>query len=150
MLNLEGLTGWNVFSSPELQDDVKFISELIDDIASEYQVDLARVYASGLSNGAGMSLTLGDKLSDRIAAIATVAHPAGLPAVDEFPILDPGRPLPVLTIHGTTDLIVPFAGGQSIVPDIEVTFPSSREAIQFWVDYNNCMGDPKGARSYIC
>jgi|GEM_PF-224400 len=143
LLNLEGTTGWNVFSSPELQDDVKFISELIDDIASGYQVDLARVYTSGLSNGAGMSLTLGDKLSDRIAAVAAVAHPARLPGFDDFPILDPGRPLPILSIHGTADLVVPFEGGQSAIPFIEVTFPDSRESIQYWVDYNNCGGEPE-------
>lgn len=142
ILNVEGLSGWNVFSSPDLQDDVAFISQIIDATAGEYQLDLSHIYSTGLSNGAGMSVTLSNELSDRIAAIATVAHPAGLPSLDEFPVIDPGRPFPILVIHGTADLIVPFAGGQSVLPDIEVSFPNSRETIEYWVDFNGCGSDP--------
>jgi len=142
ILNVEGLSGWNVFSSPDLQDDVAFINEIINAIAGEYQLDLNHIYSTGLSNGAGMSVTLSNELSARIAAIATVAHPAGLPSFDEFPVIDPGRPFPIMVIQGTTDLIVPFTGGRSVLPDIEVTFPNSRETIEYWVDFNGCMSDP--------
>ncbi|MCX6036717.1 MAG: alpha/beta hydrolase-fold protein [Chloroflexi bacterium] len=53
--------------------DVTFISDLIDQLESEYNLDPARIYINGLSNGGGMSFVLSCKLSERIAAIGTVS-----------------------------------------------------------------------------
>jgi polyhydroxybutyrate depolymerase len=53
--------------------DVAFISDLIDQLESEYNIDSARIYANGLSNGGGMSFVLSCELSERIAAVGLVA-----------------------------------------------------------------------------
>ena len=50
-----------------------FISALIDSLTADLNIDTTRVYATGMSNGAFMTYTLGCELSDRIAAIAPVA-----------------------------------------------------------------------------
>lgn len=59
--------------------DVAFISDLIDKLEAEYNIDPSRIYANGLSNGGGMSFLLSCRMSDRIAAIGTVAGAFNLP-----------------------------------------------------------------------
>jgi polyhydroxybutyrate depolymerase len=88
-------------------DDVRFISELIDLVASERNIDPRRIFATGMSMGAMMCYRLACELSNRIAAISPVAGP--LPV--ELKGCKPSRPVPVMAIHGTDDPIVPYAGG---------------------------------------
>ena len=134
--NGDGLdgTGWNTNLLPDFQDDVLFFNNLIDTIASEYTVDLARVYACGMSNGGGMSFTLSCTLPERFAAVASVASPGVLEDCN------PQRPFPFLCIQGTEDEIVPFNGGQSSLP-LNFEFPGARERIQFSLDNNGCTLD---------
>jgi poly(3-hydroxybutyrate) depolymerase len=53
--------------------DVVFISQLIDKLRAIYNIDPARIYANGLSNGGGMSFALSCRMSQRIAAVGLVA-----------------------------------------------------------------------------
>jgi polyhydroxybutyrate depolymerase len=89
-------------------DDVGFISALISRLSGAYNIDRTRIYATGISNGAMMTARLGCELSDKIAAIATVA---GNLNVDIAGNCAPGRPMSVLIMHGTSDPIVPYEGG---------------------------------------
>ena len=100
-------------------EDVTFISDLIDEMERQYNIDLARIYANGLSNGGGMSFLLGCKLSDRIAAIGVVAGAYSLPLDD----CNPSRFVPMIAFHGTDDPIVNYHGqpgreGGTPLPDI--------------------------------
>jgi polyhydroxybutyrate depolymerase len=105
---------WNDGRGPDTKagragvDDVAFVSAVIDQLVADDNVDPGRVYVTGLSNGAIFSEELGCALSGKIAAIAPVAGP--MPAADA-PGCAPGRPMPVLEIHGTADPIVPYQGG---------------------------------------
>ena len=54
-------------SQKENIDDVGFISGMIDAISGDYNIDQERVYVTGASNGAMMSLRLGCELADKIA-----------------------------------------------------------------------------------
>jgi len=67
-----GQTFWNAQWAPNGVDDIGFVSALIDSLAAEYNVDLTRVYSTGMSNGGFLSHTLACELSDKIAAIASV------------------------------------------------------------------------------
>lgn len=89
-------------------DDVAFIAALIARLRAQYHVDPARIYATGMSNGAIFSNFLGCRLAGELAAIAPVA---GTLAAGMTPPCSPARPLSVLLIDGTADPIVPFAGG---------------------------------------
>jgi len=116
--------------------DVTFISELIDKLESEYNIDTTRIYANGLSNGGGMSFVLSCLLSERIAAIGTVSGAYLFPWSEcRF-----SRPVPTIVFHGTADPIVPYQGGPSKAFDLP--FP----AIPAWVDalarHNGCTGAP--------
>jgi polyhydroxybutyrate depolymerase len=99
---------WRAGSSGS-NPDVTFISDLIDKLESEYNIDPARIYANGMSNGGGMTTLLSCDLSDRIAAIGTVAGAYSLPWNE----CHPSRPVPAIVFHGSADPIVPYQGGIS-------------------------------------
>lgn len=87
-------------------NDVLFIEKIIDDVHAKYGIDAARVYVTGLSNGAMMAYRLACEIPHKIAAIIPVA---GTLAVDNC---DAARVVPVLHIHGDQDEYVPFGGGR--------------------------------------
>jgi polyhydroxybutyrate depolymerase len=93
-------------------DDIGFMDALIDTIVANYNVDLQRVYSTGLSNGAIMSNTLACALNHRIAAIAGVA---GTMSVAQNASCSPSNRIPVLHIHGTSDVVVPYAGNAALL-----------------------------------
>lgn len=97
--------------------DVRFIDDLIDHLQAQYNIDPARIYANGLSNGGGMSYLLACTLSKRVAAVGSVAGAYVYPLED----CTPTRPVPLMVFHGTADPIVPYSGGPS--HSFDVPFP---------------------------
>jgi len=119
--------------------DARFVSDLIDDLEREYDIDHARIYANGLSAGGGMSFLLSCRLWERIAAIGSVAG-AYVASWDEC--AEP-RPLPVIAFHGTADAATPYAGGASWVGDI--AFPDVERWTARWAERNGCAPAPVDA-----
>lgn len=106
----EVLGGWNAGrccypATTNKIDDVGFISDLLDKLESDFNVDTKRIYATGHSNGALMSYKLACDLSDRVTAIAPVG------AVDGTIDCHPKRAVPILHLHGTEDPCAPYNGG---------------------------------------
>ena len=81
-------------------DDVGYISHLIEKISNFYSVDQDRIYVTGFSNGAYLSFELACKLSNKIAAFASVA---GHMFIDTYNDCSPTHPTPFLSINGTED-----------------------------------------------
>lgn len=105
--------------SAGMMRDVRFLSELIDTLMANYNIDVTKVYANGLSNGGGMAFALSCALSGRIAAIGMVSTAIFLP----WPLCTDRRPVPVIVFQGTADKQVPYHGGQTwvapgVFPDI--------------------------------
>jgi len=100
---LAGAGIWNIEAGDIGAIDVNFIRRIITDISSELNIDPARIYATGFSNGGGMAHRLACDLSDRIAAIAPVAG-----AYNHLEACDPVRPVPIIAFHGTADRVVPI------------------------------------------
>jgi len=121
-------------------NDVGFISALIDHLAKEYNIDIKRVYATGISNGAIMSYRLGCQLSQKIVAIAPVAGsmPENMPSQ-----CLPSRSISVLVISNTADPLVPWGGGE-----IQLGLRrfgkvlSVPETVKFWSTHNQCSSPP--------
>ncbi len=112
--------------------DVRFIADLIDKLQADYNIDPARIYANGLSNGGGMSFVLSCTLSDRIAAVGMVAAAQLLPwrwCTDQ-------RPVPMITFHGTADSMTPYKGGATWVA--ARTFPDISTWTANWARRNRC------------
>jgi polyhydroxybutyrate depolymerase len=117
-------------------DDVGFISQMIDEVKTKYNIDATRIYATGISNGGMMSYLVGMKLSDKIAAIAPVAPPA-IPSG-----VEPGRPISVLHVHGTADPCAPYNGGMGGgcmgKNSKRFTAQSARQMVDYWIQKDNC------------
>jgi polyhydroxybutyrate depolymerase len=143
----DGVDGnWNdgrdTNNSPDKQniDDVTFIGTLINDIASQGDIDRTRVFATGMSNGAMMSVRLACDATELFAGIAAVA---GTGPADFAQRCKPSRAIPLLQIHGTADPLVPFNGGtvETLGQDGgEVTGVDTLAA--FFVSLNGCGADP--------
>ena len=113
-------------------DDVAFTVRLIDDLSDRLCIDPSRIYATGLSNGAGMTSLLGCELDDRLAAIAPIA---GSPFVADR--CAGTRPMPIIAFHGTADPLVPFeAQPDTGGPDI-FRF-GARNDMRGWAQHNDC------------
>lgn len=99
-------------------DDLAFLNALLDSIETQLCIDTSREYASGKSNGAGMSTWLGCQPERRFAAIAPVAGinmPKNCPG---------GEVPPVINFHGDSDELMPYAGVAVMgidlgVPDVD-------------------------------
>ncbi len=128
--------------------DVRFIGDLLDKLEREMCVDRARVYSTGMSNGAQMSSLLACRIPNRIAAVAPVA---GV----EFSDTCRGRPVPVIAFHGTADPIVTYEGGglnAARIADVDYWkgnvppgLPQHHgvdAAMQTWAKHNGCDAKP--------
>jgi polyhydroxybutyrate depolymerase len=101
------LQGWNASLGGGGVDDVAFIDALITELGNTSNVDTSRVYATGFSNGGGMSVVLACALSGRIKGIAPIAA-----AIDPAngPLCRPALFRPLLQVHGTADAVVAYGG----------------------------------------
>jgi polyhydroxybutyrate depolymerase len=123
-------------------DDVGFIAAIVDGLVASKRADPARIYVTGMSNGAMLAHRIGRELSPRIAAIAPVV---GAVFGDEPA---PLAPMPAFIVAGADDAIVPPAGGPLTLrpllgrrqaADREVA-PAMAQAT-YWARHNGC-GEP--------
>jgi polyhydroxybutyrate depolymerase len=127
--------GHNFFEANDA--DLAFTRALIDNAEASLCIDTHRVYATGFSQGAGMSAYLGCTLKPQLAAIAPVS---GLNLAEPCPH---GKPMPVIAFHGTADVNVAYGGGLGAVagrPDRDL--PSVETAVQAWAGRGGCRSKP--------
>jgi polyhydroxybutyrate depolymerase len=86
-------------------DDVSFLSKVISDTESRFNVDEKRIFATGYSNGAMMAMRLACEIPDRLAAIATIA------STQTIPDCHLTRSVPMIHFHGTEDNCHYYNGG---------------------------------------
>ncbi|MDE2887567.1 MAG: hypothetical protein OXR72_05080 [Gemmatimonadota bacterium] len=132
---LDGDPHWNAGlksdSNKSDADDFGFVEVLIDEIASNYRIDPARVYSCGYSNGAFFTYALACYHSDKIAAIGSVA---GTMMEETYNNCSPSHPTAMINIHGTSDAVVPYAG--------TVGLKSIDDVLDYWTDFNNAGATP--------
>lgn len=127
-------SGWNIGGGLSENEDLAFINSLLDKIEADYNIDPARIYATGFSMGGMMSYYLACSFPDRIAGVASVA--GGLSKPGRLYDCEPERAIPVLHIHGTDDPLTNY------FPTTDSPLFSAEGTTQFWVDNNNCTDDP--------
>jgi polyhydroxybutyrate depolymerase len=107
-------------------------------------IDRRRIYATGFSNGGFMVNRLACEASELFAAVASVS---GILAPRNNPVMDPngtagnftctpGRPVPVLHVHGTEDPLVDYNGNPFMGWDGVVNFTEA------WAARNGCHEPP--------
>lgn len=132
-------------------DDVAFAKALVSEIEKVACIDPKRVYAVGFSMGGGMSHYLACHASDIFAAVAPAAFDLLKENVDDC---KPTRPLSVVSFRGTSDPIVPYAGGaSSVVAGMPITFLGAKATFEKWAAINKCSGaasaeDAQGCSRY--
>jgi len=109
-------------------DDLGFISELIDTMIANYNVDTTRIYVMGFSNGSAMSYRVAAELSHKIAAIGAVSGQM----VYEY--CNPEFSVPILHFHGLSDTLIPYEG-TDIIPSVE-------SVMEIWRRVNDCYSIP--------
>ncbi len=127
---------WREDNGAGLKKDVRFISELIDTLEADFNIDPTRIYANGLSNGGGMSFALSCTMSDRIAAVGLVASAQLLP----WEWCTDHRPVAMIDFHGTADPEVPYDGGKTWVAPAR--FPKQTTWAANWARRNRCAPTP--------
>lgn len=122
-------------------DDVAFLTALIHDLTQTWSVAMSRVYITGVSNGAMMSLHMACEAAGEISAAAAVV--GSLPE-DLAPACRPSRPIPILMINGTDDPLVPWEGGYVHFRKRKLgRVLSVPAAVEFWRAANGCTGAPE-------
>ena len=117
--------------------DLRFLDQVISDVAGVRDIDVARVYAVGMSGGGVMAYRLACGLTERLAGAASVA---GAMLLDDC---QPSRPISVLAIHGTADGIVPYEGGRIQGGAVAPAPPAPAIAAR-WAASNRC-SEPQSA-----
>jgi len=87
-------------------DDVQYLCDLIDMFVDYGYADPKRVYSTGLSHGAFMSIRLAVEAPDKIAGIGAVS---GL-LVEKFTDKELPEQVKLVFVHGTADPVVPMTG----------------------------------------
>lgn len=118
-------------------DDVGFVRALVKDLQGVAEIDMKRIYATGLSNGGIMSYRLACEASDLIAAIGPVS------GTQNIAPCTPNQPISVIDFHGTADEHLPYNGGVGDKSLAGVPFTSVKESIDFWVKFDQCPSTPE-------
>jgi polyhydroxybutyrate depolymerase len=120
-------------------DDLAFTNNLLDKLQKELCINPNRIYATGFSNGGGMSHYLACKLAGRIAAVVPIAG-------NYFPLpngdCQPSRAVALLEIHGTADNVISYNGR----PDKDYPgwpLPSMPDYLAGWARRNGCNKGPQ-------
>jgi polyhydroxybutyrate depolymerase len=109
-------------------DDVAYVTAVIDDMASRYNVDKKRVFLVGHSNGGYMSHRMACDRSSKIAGIVSLAGAQWNDATR----CAPTDKVSVLQVHGNGDVLVGYGGGP--------LYPGARETVGIWANRNGCTG----------
>ena len=99
----KGATGYSTWDISGDQD-TKWITQIIDQLANDYKIDKKRVYMSGFSMGGMLSYHAMGKIADKIAAFAPCSG---------YLMMGAGtaqRPVPIFHTHGTSDNVVGYDG----------------------------------------
>ena len=131
-LDLDGEPHWNACpnggNNKSEVDDFGFIETLIEEISSNYNIDLERIYAVGYSNGGMMAYGLANHKSELIAAVASVSG-AMLDCTGPT-----SHPMPVIHLHGTNDFDLPYNGNNY--------YNSVQNTLDYWINFNNTNKEP--------
>jgi polyhydroxybutyrate depolymerase len=152
-------------------DDVQFTRDMIKWLEANACVDPKRIYASGCSNGGGMSYMLACNAADVIAAVAPVdfrcitgSQPASAsqltPTNNTACTCTLPRPISVTAFdEGQDNSIVPYNGGKTAVPAdcppggscSAFIFPSAEVNFGTWANFDKCTGSATtNANNSIC
>jgi polyhydroxybutyrate depolymerase len=142
---------WSVVPDPSVAgvDDLQYLRDVLGELGQLATIDRTRIYVTGYSNGAALSIRAACEMADTVAAIGTVAGP--------YPELPggcrPARPVPVIAFHGTADPVVRYEGGETVLSPFLAwlfnvsphpsSYPAAPEWTGNWAAQNGCRPAPE-------
>ncbi len=120
-------------------DDVAYLRQLVDQVDAQHPVDRGRVFVTGFSNGAGMSVRMACDAADLVAAVGPVS---GGNVGDTLEGCTPSEPVSVAQYHGTDDPVILAAGGEGRLGDLRVPSFSVDDLATFWATSDGCSATP--------
>ena len=138
----ERLLTWNSgtccgYAQEKNADDVGFVRAIVTDLQSLVDIDVKRIYATGLSNGGMLSHRLACEAADVFAAVAPVAGTLN------FTSCNPSQPISIIEFHGSEDQHVPYEGGFGAESLVHVDYASVQDSVGFWASFNGCNPQPQ-------
>lgn len=125
--------------------DVTYVRLILSQLETELEIDRSRIYATGLSQGGGMSFQLALEAPDLVAAIAPVA---GVPFQPNGEWLHSCHPQPgydtvsIAMLAATSDRSIAYApGGTQLYPDAH--YPGMEETRDAWLAALQLQGPPE-------
>ena len=129
---LDGVPHWNPCpiggDNKSSADDLGFVEAMVNEISSQYNLDMERIYAAGYSNGGMMAYGLANYKSDLIAAVASVSGSM----LDCFGTTT--HPMPVVHLHGTSDGVIAYEDSNDYNP--------VQSTLEYWINFNNTVSTP--------
>lgn len=113
-------------------DDVAFLHEMRARLVAEEDVDPARVFSVGISNGGMMSYAWACARPGDLAGIGVVSGSIGVDCPSP-------KPLTVVAVHGTADPVFPMGGGKGPFP---VPYPPLDEVLAPFRAAAGCAAEP--------
>jgi polyhydroxybutyrate depolymerase len=118
-------------------DDVAFLTQVVEQVRSRPEVDAARTYLTGFSNGAIMAYSFVCARPGLVAALAPIAG-------SNLSGCEPQQPVSLMHLHGDPDFVVPFNGEPTLSQLVSgVPFPPVTGTIQRWADADGCAPVPR-------
>ena len=110
---------------------VKALILLLEDIIREYNVDINRVYATGLSMGGYGILAIGRERPDLFAALIPVCGGMDMDGIERL------KNIPIWLFHGDKDKLVPVENSQIIYDTLKPMNPKMKLTIYKGVNHNS-------------
>lgn len=131
---------WNHSESvPRRADDVAFMAALVDHFHALYGP--VPVVVAGYSNGGQMVIRMIHEMPEKFDGAAIVS--ANLPRPGGLAFADKHMPFPVVLIHGTQDLVVPYRGESGFWGlGSKNRGPSAPQTAQYFAARNNITRGP--------
>ena len=118
-------------------DDSQYLLDLVNEISAQLNVDERRIYFAGHSNGGFMSYRMACDHPDVVAAVASLAGAT----FDDPNDCSPPEPVHVLQIHGTSDDVIQYGGGEILGNP----YPGAVETVEEWAGFDGCSLIPDGS-----
>jgi polyhydroxybutyrate depolymerase len=145
----ENARGWNAGGGGEVLctsgraceegiDDVAYLDAVIAEVSRAVAIDPARIFITGMGNGAAMAHRAVCERSTVYAAAVAVAGANEVAATQGCPI---ARPVPVLQIHGDADTCWSFDGTSDCTNDSPLPLVGVTASMEGWRQRNGCSAD---------
>ncbi len=153
VLQPDSLPGWTA-SASEVKDrkvnDVDFIRDMLAKLDKLVCFDRNRIFASGLSSGGGMTVTLACASANnqlgpfKIAAIARVSSgDVGGDKGTPFCSALAKNPVPIRVIASNNDKLLAFLYGE----DMDGLNTATRRSVETWARANGCTGEEMSTKT---